>query len=214
MKITKFGHSCLLIEEGALRAITDPGGWNTFPDAEQIDCVLITHEHGDHLDIDQLKALLQKNPQAQVISHVSVGKMLEANDISYIAIASGESLSIKGVSIESFGTKHARFYGDMPDMQNTGYLIAERLFITGDALHDIPPKPVEILALPCGGPWMRLSEGIEYAKKLEPKIVFPVHDAMYIQKYRDNVVPNVVGKTLESAGIAFRDMTVGSVEEF
>lgn len=214
MKITKFGHSCLLIEEGGLRVITDPGSWNTVPDEENVDCILITHEHGDHLDIDQLQLLLQKNPEAKVVSHSSVGKLLETSNIPHVLITNGESITVKGVSIESFGTKHACFYGDIPDIQNTGYLIAERLFVTGDALHDIPSKPVEILALPCGGPWMRLSEGIDYAKKLNPKIVFPVHDAMYIQKYRDNIIPNVVGKTLESAGIAFRDMTAGSKEEF
>lgn len=214
MKITKFGHNCLLIEEGGLRAITDPGSWNTVPDEENVDCILITHEHGDHLDVNQLQLLLQKNPEAKVISHSSVGKLLETSNIPHVLISNGESISVKGVSIESFGTRHACFYGDMPNIQNTGYLIAERLFVTGDALHDIPSKPVEILALPCGGPWMRLSEGIDYAKKLNPKIVIPVHDAMYIQKYRDNIIPNVVGKTLESAGIAFRDMTVGSKEEF
>ena len=214
MKIKKYGHSCLLIEEGTLRVLTDPGSWNVFPDEENIDAILITHEHGDHLDIEQLRTILQKNPEAKVISHTSVGKVLEESNIPYTGISDGESISIKEVSIESFGTKHACFYEDMPNMQNTGYLIAEKLFITGDALHDIPSRPIEILALPCGGPWMRLSEGIEYAKKLNPKIVFPVHDAMYIQKYRDNIIPNVVGKTLEAAGMEFRDMAVGSVEEF
>ena len=61
---------------------------------------------------------------------------------------------------------------------------------------------------------MRLSEAIDYAKSLKPKFVIPVHDAMYIEKYRDNIIPRGVGGNLEAAGIGFRDMKVGSVEEF
>ncbi len=102
----------------------------------------------------------------------------------------------------------------MPKIQNTGYFIANRLFVTGDALHDVPDSQVEILALACGGPWMRMSEAIDYAKKLKPKFVIPVHDAMYIEKYRDNVVPRVVGENLKDAGIEFRDMKAGTTESF
>lgn len=43
MKITKFGHCCLLIEEHLLRILTDPGNYNTTPDVENIDIILITH---------------------------------------------------------------------------------------------------------------------------------------------------------------------------
>lgn len=214
MRITKFGHNCLLIEEGKLRVLTDPGSWNETPSAENLDCILITHEHGDHFDIPQLKEVLHKNPDARVISHESVGKILKEASIAHELIESGEEIEIQGVSIKSFGTKHACFYGDVPKIQNTGYLIANRLFVTGDALHDIPDEQVEILALPCGGPWMRMSEAIDYAKRLNPKFAIPVHDAMYIEKYRDNVVPRVVGGNLQEAGIEFRDMKVGAVETF
>ncbi|MES2931197.1 MAG: MBL fold metallo-hydrolase [Patescibacteria group bacterium] len=214
MKITKFGHNCLLIEEGSLRALTDPGSWNQTPDVENLDCILITHEHGDHLDIPQLQEVLSKNPAVRVISHESVGKILDETNIAYEQIRSGEEIKIREVSIKSFGTKHACFYGDMPKIQNTGYFIANRLFVTGDALHDVPDSQVEILALACGGPWMRMSEAIDYAKKLKPKFVIPVHDAMYIEKYRDNVVPRVVGENLKDAGIEFRDMKAGTTESF
>ena len=41
-----------------------------------------------------------------------------------------------------------------------------------------PGKPVEVLALPVAGPWLKISETIEYAKQVNPKICFPVHDGM------------------------------------
>lgn len=214
MKITKFGHNCLLIEEGDLRALTDPGSWNEFPDVTNLDCILITHEHGDHLDVPQLTKVLEQNPNARVISHTSVGKILEEAGIPYEHIESGSTIDVKSIAIQSVGVRHAYFYGEQPEIRNTGYLIAGRLFVTGDALHDVPDTAFEILALPCGGPWMRLSEAIDYAKSLRPKFVIPVHDAIYIEKYRDNIIPRVVGGNLEAAGIGFRDMKAGSVEEF
>lgn len=45
MKITKIGHCCLLVEVNDMRIITDPGEWNDEPPTENIDLVLITHEH-------------------------------------------------------------------------------------------------------------------------------------------------------------------------
>ncbi len=68
MKITKFGHCCLLIEEKGVRILTDPGTYSTQQsEVKNIDFVLITHEHADHFHVDSLKALLKNNPQAKVI---------------------------------------------------------------------------------------------------------------------------------------------------
>ncbi len=214
MKITKYGHSCLLIEENGVRIITDPGIWNTTPDATGVSAVLITHEHPDHSDVEQVKAILGRNPEAQVITHKGLGSKLEEAGIAYTEIKAGETIDVQGVSVESCGTDHAIIYGDASPCQNTGYLIAGKLFAPGDALHDVPPGQIEILALPCGGPWMRFSDAIDYAKSLKPRVVFPIHDAMYIEEFRGGLVPRVIGGSLESAGISFIDMPAGATKEF
>lgn len=214
MKITKFGHSCLLVEESGVRILTDPGIWNALPDVEQVDAILITHEHPDHCDITQLKSVLEKNPKALVITQKAVGKILDAEGIAHTLITDGEKIEVKGVSVESVGTQHAIIYGDVSPCQNTGYVIADKLFAPGDALHDVPKKPIEILALPTGGPWMRLSEAIEYVKKLKPKMVFPIHDAMYIEAFRGPLITRIVGSNIESADTVFRDVPPGSTSEF
>ena len=61
--------------------------------------------------------------------------------------------------------------------QNSGYFNAKRFWYPGDAFFD-PGKPVEILALPVCGPWVHISECINYGIKLKPKVAFPVHDGM------------------------------------
>lgn len=215
MKVTKFGHSCLLVEEGGVSILTDLGSWNSeVPDVSNLDAVLITHEHSDHFDIEKLKVLLTNNPQAQVITHASVGEKLRNANVAFTPIEPGESVEIQEVSVESFGTDHAIIYGATPPCRNTGFLIANRLYMPGDALHDVPSHQVDILALPTGGPWMKISEAVDYAKKLSPKAVFPIHDAMYTESVRESSIPRWIGTPLEEAGIRFVNMGIGSVEDF
>jgi L-ascorbate metabolism protein UlaG (beta-lactamase superfamily) len=214
MTITKYGHSCLLVEIDGTFILTDPGKWNSMPTAKPIDAILITHEHADHCDIEQIKSIQKENPDVTIITHAAVGKLLEDVGITYTNLEPGNTTEIKGVSIESFGGDHAIVYGTVSPCRNTGYLIDGKLFAPGDALHDIPGKQIEVLALPCGGPWMRLSEAIDYAKQLNPKVVFPIHDAIYTEVYRSDLIPRIVGGNLESAGITFIDMAAGATHTF
>lgn len=214
MKITKVEHSCLLIEEQGVKLLTDLGSWNETPDITGLAGVLITHEHPDHFDLPKLQALLANNPDAKVVTHTAVGAKLEEVGISYVAIAPGERVEVSGISIESYGTDHAIIYGDTSPCVNTGYLIAEKLFMPGDALHDVPPKAVEVLALPTGGPWMKIAEAIDYAKAVKPKKVFPIHDAMYNETYRRTGIPRWIGGNLEPVGISFINLLPGDSHDF
>jgi L-ascorbate metabolism protein UlaG (beta-lactamase superfamily) len=214
MKITKYGHACLLVEEGNARILIDPGIWNPTPDVTGVHAVLVTHEHQDHVDVGQLKEVLGKNPGASVITHEGVGKVLSEAGISYAVLEEGGVADVNGVSVQGVGHDHAIIYGDTSPCQNTGFLIDGRLFVPGDALHDIPDSQVEILALPTGAPWMKLAEAIDYAKAVKPKVVFPVHDAMYINDYQRGLVPMIIGGNLQATGIEFRDLPAGSSLEF
>lgn len=213
MKITKFGHCCLLIEVKELRILIDPGNYNVTPEVENVDVILITHEHPDHLHIDSLKSILAKNPEAQVISHASVGKILDEAGIACTLISDGEEKLIKGVSIESSGTEHACIHHDLPKVRNTGFYIDKTLFYPGDSFHN-PGKEIALLALPVAGPWMRLEEAIEYAKAVNPKVVFPVHDGMLRQEHQLTPTRRIPTMLLEPLGIRYIDMTEGSVRDF
>lgn len=213
MNITKFGHCCLLIEVRGVRLLTDPGNYNTTPEVEGIDAILITHEHQDHLHVESLRAVLIKNPEAKIFSHVGVGKILEEAGIVYTLIADGETVAVKGVSIESSGSEHACIHHDLPVVQNTGFYINETLFYPGDSFHD-PKKNIAVLALPVAGPWMKLEEAIEYAKVIKPKVVFPVHDGMLRQEHQLGPTRRIPTMLLEPLGIKYVDMIEGSTHDF
>lgn len=213
MYITKFGHCCLLIEVKGTRILTDPGNYNVSPEAERIDAILITHEHQDRLHVEGLRVVLGKNPEAKVFSHAGVGKILDEAGIPCTLITDGERVMVKGVSIESSGSEHACIHHDLPKVQNTGFYIDGTLFYPGDSFHN-PGKSMEILALPVAGPWMKLSEAIEYAKAVKPKVVFPVHDGMLRQEHQLGPTRRIPAMLLEPLGIKYVDMVEGSVQDF
>jgi L-ascorbate metabolism protein UlaG (beta-lactamase superfamily) len=211
MKITKFGHCCLLIEESGLRILTDPGEYSTRQNKlKNIDIVMITHEHTDHCDIGSVKAMLQNNPEAKIITNTSVGTKLLGEGIRFSILENGQSSTEKGVLIEALGQKHAIIYPGLPIADNTGYFIGNRLFDPGDAF-TVPSKSVEIMALPVAGPWIKLSEGIDYAKRVKPKICFPIHDGGLKKLGTTNNVPP---KFLEPLGIKFVVLPIGKAVEF
>lgn len=210
MKITKYGHCCLLIEVDGLRILTDPGSYSEgFENLTDIDVVLITHEHPDHLHIDSLKTVLKNNPQAKIITNSAVGKLLDAEKIPYQIIDDQKSTTIDTVLIEGFGTEHALMYEKMPVVENTGYMIANRLFYPGDAWTN-PHRNIEILALPVAGPWMKISEAIDYAKIIKPKVCFPVHDGGLKKPGVVHVLPPMV---LEPLGISLKVIEINQTVE-
>ncbi len=162
MKISKFGHACLLLEEGEASILIDPGSYSKgFEDLENLDGVLITHQHADHLVADTLLGLAQKNSGLKVFC------------------------------------------------DNVGYLVANKFFYPGDNFI-LPEEPVEILALPIGAPWLKISEVIAYVMQVRPKVAIPVHDAVLA------VLPMNVGlvePVAATAGIEVRVVADGSFTE-
>jgi L-ascorbate metabolism protein UlaG (beta-lactamase superfamily) len=178
MKITKFGHCCLLIEEQGKRILTDPGIYTTEQNVvKNIDAILITHEHADHFHTESLKEILKNNPQTVIITNSVVAGLInnEIPEAVVVVVENTQRADVDSVSIEGFGEKHAPFHKLIPESTNTSYLIANKLFFPGDAFTN-PNREVEILALPVAGPWMNIGQAIDYALDLKPKIAFPVHD--------------------------------------
>jgi L-ascorbate metabolism protein UlaG (beta-lactamase superfamily) len=201
MQITKIGHCCLLIKDQGLAILTDPGAFSSEQDSMTgIDVVLITHEHQDHFHVDSVKAIMKNNLNAKIVTNTAVGKFLDEAQIPYQILEHGDNENFGEVLVEGFGEKHAEVYKAIPLVQNTGYFISGRLFYPGDAFTD-PGKPVEILALPVAGPWLKISEPIDYAKALKPKFSFPVHDA--IVSKAGGFIHNMMENFLKPDGIKY-----------
>lgn len=210
MKVTKLGHCCLIIEVDGVRFLTDPGNYTTAQnEAENIDAIVISHEHTDHLHIESLKAVLLNNPKAQVISNTSVGALLEQEGISYINISDGDAMSFNGAAISGHGVKHCAIFRDYEQVENTGYLFGKKLFYPGDAFYN-PGFPIDILALPVAAPWATISDAVDYALEIKPRVAFPVHDGNLVRHGITNRLPGIF---LPENGIEFVNLKLGKETE-
>ena len=211
MKITKFGHSCLLVEEGEARIMIDPGNWNVgHTEVENLDAIFITHKHGDHAKPDDIKLILEKNPDTPIFSNEHVIEELAKSDIKVERFVGDETKEIKGVSVEAHGHDHAVIYSTYPRTDNTCFMIGGRLYHPGDSLHN-PGKPVEILALPIIAPWMKISDAIDFGKKIKPKVAFAIHDGMLKESAWLDKHPKA---NLEPEGIEWRELETGIAVDF
>ncbi len=210
MKITKFGHCCLLIEEKGVRIITDPGIFSSAQnEVEDIHLILITHEHPDHFHIDSVKEIIKHNPKAQVITNASVGALLAKEGLAFSTLEDGQFIERHGVLLEAHGNTHALLHTSLSPVQNTGYCIANKLFYPGDAFTN-PGEQIEILALPVAGPWLKLSEAVDYALELKPKLCFPVHEGAL---QNPGTVHSIPPQILEPQGIQFTVLEIGKEVE-
>ncbi len=178
MKLTKIFHSCILLEEKGLKILIDPGSWvfqEKWAKAEDfvdVDLVLITHEHQDHYYPEALKIILQNG--ARCFTNKSlVPKMKEAG-FSAEALLPGQMISIKGISI--LGTNSPHGINPLPVPENLGFVINGKVFHPGDSLEPDMVKSVDVLLAPITAPWMKLIEGVDFTKRLKPKIAIPIHD--------------------------------------
>jgi len=212
MKIKKLGHCCLVIEINGRKIMTDPGSWTTDEQIKErnIDLILITHEHGDHIHIESLKKILVNNPSVKIITNIGVGKLLDGVGIKYEVLEDKKVTEILGVKIEAHDCKHEEIFEEIWQVQNTAFFIDKRLFYPGDAFYN-PGKSIEILALPVGGPWTKVIDFMKYALEIKPKACFPVHDGMLNSFGSNHKIPEMV---LPKFNIIFKSFEDKNEEEF
>jgi L-ascorbate metabolism protein UlaG (beta-lactamase superfamily) len=181
VKITKFVHSCLLVETPDRVALIDPGqySWDSglldLDRIDRIDRILITHEHEDHCSIDFIKAVLVKFPQAHIITNQSVESHLKNSGIEVTYRRDSDCA-------EPFEAPHERMVDSLPP-ENNGFHFKDQLTDPGDSHHFSETK--EILALPITAPWGSMSAAIKLAIELKPKHVIPIHDWHWNEQARE-----------------------------
>lgn len=207
MRITKLGHSCVLVETDDRVGLFDPGVWSDrslIESVKDVDRIIYTHEHADHFDVDILRDLTIKFPNAHVICNQAIRQKIETAGID-VTIREESNCTVK------FESPHEALPipGAVAPTEN-GYHFKEIFTHPGDSQSFKETK--KVLAMPFIGPWGKTGDSIETVLKLKPEYVLPIHDWHYTEEARQ-WLQGVLTSVLQPAGITVLPNRNGQVIE-
>jgi gluconolactonase len=182
LKITFIGHGTLMFGFKGKVIHVDPvsreADYSKMPKA---DLILVTHEHGDHLDARVIKTLQKEDTQ------LILTKACSERVAGGVVMQNGDVRTVQGLKIEAlpaYNIVHERSSGRPyhPRGQGNGYVITfgdKRVYVAGDT-ENTPEmkrlKNIDIAFLPMNLPYTMTPEMVaDAAKVFKPKILYPYH---------------------------------------
>ncbi len=182
LKITFIGHGTLMFTFGSKIIHADPvGGYADYAKLPKADIILITHEHGDHLDQKVLE-ILRTEKTALVLTETCAEKVKGG-----IVMKNGDVKTVEGLKIEAvpaYNIVHMRSKGNPyhPKGIGNGYIITfgdKRVYVAGDTENTPEMKRLEnidVAFLPMNLPYTMTPEmAADAARALKVKILYPYH---------------------------------------
>lgn len=182
LKITFIGHGTLMFEfNGAIIHIDPVGRYADYSTLPKADLILITHQHGDHLDPAAI-GHIQKEGTEVFCNLAGMEKVPSAK-----VLKNGDRTEYKGIFIQTvpaYNLIHKRDNGQPfhPKGEGNGYILTiggKKIYIAGDT-EMVPEmkefKGIDIAFLPMNLPYTMTPQMVaDAAAIIKPKILYPYH---------------------------------------
>ncbi len=200
------------MEKGNDKLLFDPGKFSFVEglvkpdDFRDLSVIFLTHQHPDHIDDDALKQILKNNPSALVITNTEIKSRLAEKGIVAAELLEDGSRTVGDFTVQALAAQHAQIL-NAAIPQNTAYVVDETLLHPGDSFASNLDawKGVPILALPISAPWTTELEVAEFARRMSPKKIIPIHDG-YVKDFFLKQRYENYGKYFSQLGIDFQWM--------
>ncbi|MDB4926078.1 MBL fold metallo-hydrolase [Mucilaginibacter sp.] len=210
MEISKYLHSCLVFELDGHKLLFDPGKF-TFaegmvtPDMfADVNSIIITHIHPDHLDAENLKKIASLSG-APIYTNSQVGEVLQKAGIAHTVWHDG--IHYAGpFKLEAIAVIHEPIL-DNPLPQMTGFIINDKVLHPVDSMEDalLNYKGIELLIMVTMAPFANELRITGFADKLQPKQILPVHDG-YAKEFFIKQRYEAYKKHFDKQGIKFNEI--------
>ena len=202
MRLTKFEHAALLLEDSGKKLFIDPGSFTSpLTDTANTAAVVITHDHADHWTPEQLNRVLELNADVPIFAPEGVARA--AADFDITVVHAGDTVEAGPFTLRFFGGRHAVIHESIPVVDNLGVLVNDELYYAGDSF--VIPEGVEldVLAVPAGAPWMKVAETIDYVLATKPKRSFSTHEMVLSRAGKDLSNSRIAWATEQNGGEFF-----------
>ena len=184
IQITWLGHDGFKLRKDKV-VYVDP--FKLGPNVVPADLVFVTHEHFDHLSVEDLKRIV--TPQTTVVTIASCEKAVKALAPKAVKVVStGDTLTVDGVKVEvlpAYNTNKFRSPGNPFHPKGdgkVGFLLelgGVRFYHAGDT-DEVPEmataKGVDVALLPVSGTYvMTAAEAAKACQAIQPKLAIPMH---------------------------------------
>ena len=193
--IQRLTDSCLIVTTGTDATLFDPG-FHTFDSGEidlgsigDISRVLITHEHGDHVKPEFVRWLVDRRRDITVHSNAAVAALLAGHGVQ-VTTDDPPGVTSEDVQHEMIPS------GQQPP--NRSYTIEGVFTHPGDSYQPVRCAPV--MALPLVTPWGSATQSVQFARRLAPRQVIPIHDHL-LSRWGRRRIYDSVKQVLAPAGI-------------
>lgn len=176
MKLTKYGHACIVLEEQGRRLVIDPGNFTaSFGPADNVAAVVVTHVHADHFDPGHLRKIMDASPGVQIFTTKEVAGQFQRPNTA--VARGGDRFEAGPFRLEFNGQHHAVIHPGWPFPQNIGVRVNDKFYYPGDSL-TLPQGDVETLAVPANAPWLKVSEAMDFIAQIKPRLCIPTHNGL------------------------------------
>ena len=184
IQITWLGHDGFKLKKDKV-AYVDP--YQLGAKAEAADVVFVTHEHFDHLSVEDLKKVVTSHTTVVTIAACEKA-VKELKPKAVRIVAAGDRLEVDGISVDvlpAYNTNKFRAPGSPfhPKADGkVGFILGiggVRFYHAGDT-DEIPEmakaKGVDVALLPVSGTYvMTAQEAVKACDVIQPKLAIPMH---------------------------------------